>query len=291
MFRKKIRFAPVFFLAAPLFFFTVWIIAPAFYSIYLSFTKVDLISPTKFVGLYNYKVLFSDSIFYRCLINNLKWIIIYLTVPIPIGLALALGLNNIKRVQVLKVVFFLPMAISLIAVNLMWAWMYNPVWGIINVVLRRLGLDFITRAWLGDPSSVLYAVVFASCWNFIPLIVITFSAGLTSIPPELMEAAKIDGASSLQQLRHVTIPLLRSTFVIAIVLTVISSLRAFDIVYSMTGGGPANLSNVLAVYMFHEAFHDLLLGYGSAIAVILTIMSSVFVVIYLNNVLKKEISY
>ncbi len=291
MFRKKVRFAPLFFLAAPLFFFTVWIIAPAFFSIYVSFTKMDIVSPTKFVGLYNYKVLFSDSIFYRCLINNLKWIIIYLTVPISIGLALALGLNNIKRVQVLKVVFYLPMAISLIAVSLIWAWMYNPVWGIINVVLRRLGLDFLTRAWLADPSSVLYAVVFASCWNFIPLIVITFSAGLTSIPPELMEAAKIDGANSLQQLRHVTIPLLRPAFTIAIVLTVITSLRAFDIVYSMTGGGPANFSNVLSVYMFHEAFHDLLLGYGSAIAVILTIISSVFVIIYLNNVLKKEISY
>lgn len=292
MSKKKVKFAPLFFLAAPLFFFTVWVIAPTFCSVYFSFTKMNIISPVKFVGSYNYKVLFSDPIFYCCLTNNVKWAIIYLIVPISVGLALAIGLNiNIKGMQVLRIAFYVSMAISLVAVGMMWAWMYNPKYGIINVGLERLGLDFMTRAWLSDPSVALYAVVFASCWQFIPLMIIIFSAGLTGIPSEFVEAAKIDGANSIQQLRYVTIPLLRPAFIIAVVLTVITSLRTFAIVYTMTGGGPANYTNVLAVFMFHEAFHDLLLGYGSAIAVILTLISSIFVIIYLSNVFKKEVNY
>ena len=124
------------------------------------------------------------------------------------------------------------MAISLIAVGLMWTWMYNPNWGIINSILRGIGLEGLASQWLGDPDLALFSVIAASYWNFIPLIVIILGAGLTQIPTELMDAARIDGSTYLQQVRLIKIPLLRPSFTIVIVITVIFSLRVFDIVFA-----------------------------------------------------------
>jgi multiple sugar transport system permease protein len=276
----------------PLFFFGVWVIGPTFYTIYLSFTDANMISSPHFVGMYNYKVLFSDPIFHRCLVNNVIWMIIYLLIPIPVAFAIALGLEErLKGANVLRVIFYLPMAISLIAVSLIWAWMYNPEWGVINTVLRKIGLESLTRLWLGEPSIALYSVIFASCWNFIPLLIIIFNAGLTNIPREVIEASQIDGTSYFQQVRYVVLPLLRPTFTISMIITVIFSLRTFDVVFAMTGGGPANASNVLANFMFKEAFGNTLLGYGSSIAVILCILTLAFIAVYLRQILGKEAFY
>ncbi|NLY05676.1 carbohydrate ABC transporter permease, partial [Candidatus Sordicultor fermentans] len=206
--------------------------------------------------------------------------------------AIALGLEErLKGANVLRVIFYLPMAISLIAVSLIWAWMYNPEWGVINTVLRKIGLESLTRLWLGEPSIALYSVIFASCWNFIPLLIIIFNAGLTNIPREVIEASQIDGTSYFQQVRYVVLPLLRPTFTISMIITVIFSLRTFDFVFAMTGGGPANASNVLANFMFKEAFGNTLLGYGSSIAVILCILTLAFIAVYLRQILGKEAFY
>ena len=289
---KRINLTPYLFLIPPLFFFGVWVIGPTFYTIYLSFTDANMISSPHFVGMYNYKVLFSDPIFHRCLVNNVIWMIIYLLIPIPVAFAIALGLEErLKGANVLRVIFYLPMAISLIAVSLIWAWMYNPEWGVINTVLRKIGLESLTRLWLGEPSIALYSVIFASCWNFIPLLIIIFNAGLTNIPREVIEASQIDGTSYFQQVRYVVLPLLRPTFTISMIITVIFSLRTFDVVFAMTGGGPANASNVLANFMFKEAFGNTLLGYGSSIAVILCILTLAFIAVYLRQILGKEAFY
>ncbi len=214
------------------------------------------------------------------------------SIPIIVGLCLALALSKVRKgASLLKAGFYLPITISLVAVSLMWAWIYNPQFGLINSVLRKLGLEFMVRTWLGDPSTVLYSVIIAGLWVHLPLITIIFLVGLTNIPPEVIEAAKIDGASSMQLTRYMTIPLLEPAFVIAFCITVVASLRSFDVVYVMTQGGPANSSNVLSIFMFQEAFKDYRYGYGASIAVILTLLTFVFVIVYLSRVIKRQVRY
>ena len=285
---KRARLAPVAFLALPLLIFIIWIIVPTFRTIYLSFTNESLMGTSRFVGLQNYIYLFGDPAFLQAVRNNVIWIFAYIAIPIPIGFLIALGLDDAKPVgcSFLRVLFYVPMAISLIAVGLMWTWMYNPSWGIINTILRGIGLESLARQWLGDQDLVLFSVIVASYWNFIPLIVIILGAGLTQIPNELIDAARIDGTSYMQQVLLIKIPLLRPSFTIATVITVIFSLRVFDIVFATTGGGPVNASEVLGTMMYQEAFRNTLIGYGASIATVQTVLTLVFIILYLRQLVR-----
>ena len=292
---SKIRnkLTPYWFLLPPFILYLIWVVGPAFYSFYLSFTDWNGISPRlNFVGFLNYIKLFHDRVFYISLTNNFKWILIFTTVPVAIGLGLALLLDKpIKGARILKTTFFLPMAISLVAINVMWSWIYNPAFGLLNTTLKIIGLESFTQGWLADPKLVLYCILAAASWNHAAFVLVLFLAGLNNISPEFIEAAKVEGASSWNIIRYVTIPLLKPATVIVIVTTVVTSLRVFDIVNTMTGGGPFNSSNVLANFMFKESFHKYKMGYGSSIAVILFLMSLTFVFVYLRQIMKKEIEY
>jgi len=287
------KLTPYLFLLPPLLLYIIWIIGPTIYSFYLSFTHWNGISlDMDFIGLKNYKKLFADPVFHICLVNNLKWIGIFLTLPVIIGLVLAILLNsNIKRSQIFKTIFYLPMAISLVAINLMWSWIYNPAYGILNVTLRNIGLGFLAQGWLSNPDLVLYSIIVAASWPQTGYILILFTAGLNNIPPNLIDAAKVDGASFWEIFKNIILPLLKPTTVIVIIVTVIGSLRVFDIVYTMTRGGPFNSSNVLANFMYIESFNNYRMGYGAAIAVILFLISFIFIIIYLRRFLKTEIEY
>ncbi len=287
------KLTPYLFLLPPLLLYIIWIIGPTIYSFYLSFTNWNGISlDMDFIGLKNYKKLFVDPVFHICLVNNLKWIGIFLTLPVIIGLVLAIFLNsNIKRSQIFKTIFYLPMAISLVAINLMWSWIYNPAYGILNVTLRNIGLGFLAQGWLSNPDLVLYSIIVAASWPQTGYILILFTAGLNNIPPNLIDAAKVDGASFWEIFKNIILPLLKPTTVIVIIVTVIGSLRVFDIVYTMTRGGPFNSSNVLANFMYIESFSNYRMGYGAAIAVILFLISFMFIIIYLRRFLKTEIEY
>lgn len=291
---SKIRnkLTPYWFLLPPFILYLIWVVGPAFYSFYLSFTDWNGISRLNFVGFSNYIKLFHDRVFYISLINNFKWVLIFTTVPVGIGLGLALLLDKpIKGMRILKTTFFLPMAISLVAINMMWSWIYNPAYGLLNTTLKTIGLGSFTQGWLADPKLVLYCILAAASWNHAAFVLVLFVAGLSSIPPDLIEAAKVEGASPWNIIRYVTIPLLRPATVIVIITTVVTSLRVFDLVYTMTRGGPFHSSNVLANFMFRESFHNYKMGYGSSIAVILFLMSITFIFLYLKQILKKEIEY
>lgn len=292
---SKIRnkLTPYWFLLPPFILYLIWIIGPTFYSFYLSFTNWDGISPQlNFIGFLNYTKLFSDRVFHISLINNLKWLLIFTTAPTIFGLALAIFLDrDIKGARILKTMFYLPMAISLVAINVMWSWIYNPAFGLLNTALKGVGLGFFTQGWLADPKLVLYSILVAACWSHTAYVLVLFMAGLSNIPPDLIEAAKVEGASSWNIIRYIILPLLKPATVIVIIVTVIGGLRVFDIVYTMTKGGPANSSNVLANFMFMESFNNYRMGYGSSIAVILFLISLAFIVIYLRQFMKKEIRY
>lgn len=258
---------------------------------YLSLTNWDGISPQPaFVGLQNYVELFNDRVFFLSLTNNLKWLGIFITVPTTLGLALALVLNtSIRFDKFFKMSFYSPMVLSFTVIALVFAWFYNPAYGLINSLLRELGVG--RRAlpgWLADPNLVLYAIIAAAAWRQVGYVMLLYLARLKSIDQSLLDAARVDGASNWRLFIHVILPLLLPATVIVIVISVIDSLRAFDLVYVMTRGGPANSSNVLANYMYIQAFNNYRMGYGSAIGVILFLISFGFIAIYLNHILRSE---
>ena len=181
-----------------------------------------------------------------------------------------------------------PELLSSIVVGQIWIWIYEPKWGLLNTALADFGADALRTAWLADPDTSLISVIVAWSWQQTGLTMVIFLSGLTIIPNELLEAADIDGASRWQRLRHVVVPMLKPATIVVIALSVINSLKGFDIVYIMTGGGPFHSSDTLAVFMYNESFKKYRMGYGSAIAVILFMITAVIIAVYFRQLRKLD---
>lgn len=283
---------PYLFLLPPLILYLVWVIGPTFYTIYLSFTDWDGVSAVpNWVGLANYRRLFfDDPVFWIALKNNLIWLAIFITVPLLMGLALALILNGeVPGDKVFKMSFYSPMVLSFVVIGLIFAWLYHPRNGLINATLRLLGVGpRDLPGWLADPDLALFCIIAAASWRQVGYVMLLYLAGLKNIDPSLIDAARVDGANNWNLFRYVILPLLLPVTVIVVVISIIDSLRAFDLVYIMTRGGPANASQVLANFMYIEAFHNYRMGYGAAIAVVLFAISLVFILTYLYRMLQEE---
>jgi multiple sugar transport system permease protein len=169
--------------------------------------------------------------------------------------------------------------------------MYHPAHGLINSVLRLVGLDALALGWLSDKKLVMWAIIVVAIWRQVGYVMVLYLAGLQGVDPGLVDASKVDGASGWQTFRHVIFPLLAPVTVIVVVVSIIDSLRAFDLVSVMTRGGPYNSSSVLANFMYIEAFNNYKMGYGATIAVILFLISLVFIFIYLWRILQTEMEY
>ena len=279
------------FLAVPLIFYTIWVIGPTIYTFYLSLTEWDGLTDPNFIGIQNYLDLFNDSLFYTSLVNNFIWLLIFLLVPVVLGLFLAILLSKkIRWAKGFKAAIYSPMILAPVVIGLIWSWIYHPKAGLLNNTLTYVGLNFLTRGWLSNPETALYAVIGAAVWRHTGYVMLLFLAGLTSIPPTLIEAARIDGATAWQRFRYIILPLLKPATVIVLVITMIQSLRAFDFVNIMTRGGPFNSTNVLANYMYTEAFRNYEMGYGAAVAVILFIIMFIFIFFYLRRIREEELS-
>lgn len=295
---RKINWVPYMFLIGPLLIYLVWIIAPMFYTFYLSLTDWDGISPQlTYVGLKNFESLFGSlgktipSAFQYSLVNNLRWLIVFITVPVAIGLGLAVLLNReIRGDRFFKVGIFLPQVLSFAVVALIWAWVYNPRGGLINSFLINIGVDD-PPGWLADKDLAIWAIIVAASWRQIGYIMILYVAGLKNIDPTLMDASTVDGANGWQTFRYVVFPLLAPITTIVVIISVIDSLRAFDLVQIMTRGGPANSTSVLANLMYIQSFNNYKMGEGAATAVILFAISFVFIVFYLWRVMRDELEY
>jgi ABC-type sugar transport system permease subunit len=296
--KHKINWTPYLFIIVPLIVYLIWIIWPMFYTFYLSLTDWDGVSPeVKFIGLRNFSTLFGSlgkrvpSAFEYSLLNNLKWLIAMITVPVIIGLGLAMMLNqNIRGDRFLKMGIFLPQVLSFAVVALIWAWVYNPRAGLINSFLINIGVED-PPGWLADKSLASWAIIAAGVWRQIGYVMILYVAGLNNVDPTLIDASKVDGANSWKRFRHVIFPLLAPVTTIVVVISIIDSLRTFDLVQIMTRGGPANASSVLANLMYIQAFNNYRMGLGAATAVVLFIISFVFIVAYLSRVLRDELEY
>lgn len=266
------------FLAAPLLAYGITVVWPALYSFARGFTDWQAVGGGDFVGLDQFRRMAEDPSFLRALRNTLIWTVAAVVVPTTVGLALALALNRVARfAKLIKSFFFLPLALSLVVVGQVWFWIYRPEDGLLNIALDALGLGSLQHAWLSDPNTALWAVMAAWGWQQVTLAMVIFLAGLTSVSRDLTEAAQVDGAGAWQRLRAVVLPALRPSFVVVISLSLINALKSFDIVYVMTGGGPFRQTETLAVLAYRVSFKTYDFGYGSAVSVVLFVVSIVII--------------
>lgn len=263
------------FILPALIYFTILYFYPAFRTFLISFYKVDPMSGalSKYEGLNFYKTVFNDLLFWRS-IKNVSLLIAF-SVPITIGLGLFVALLldrilNLKLRNTLSLLYFLPLAASLVAAALIWDWLLNPVYGLVNSVLAILRIP--GQKWLTDPSQVIPSLAIISIWQRIGFDAVIFLAGLQAIPHEYLEAAKIDGASSRSIFLHVTLPLLNPQIVMVSVLELIFGFKIFDQVFVATRGGPANTSLVPVLYLYDKAFTWFNFGEASAVGVFLFIV-------------------
>ncbi len=241
-----------------------------------------------FTGLHNYKLVLDDPVFRSSLLHNLIIGVLSLVIQLPISIAIALLLNRKMRgASFLRLAVFAPYVVSQATTAVLWLLLLEPG-GFVDELMKAVGLGGLVQEWLADPTIVLYTMFVVLTWQFIGFGVILLLAGLQGIPPELREAAAIDGASPWQTTRRITLPLLGPTMRIWIFLSMIGSLQVFDLVWIMTLGGPANASSTMVTYLIFYGFHSLEFGYGSAVAVILFIISFVFAYLYQRFALRRD---
>jgi raffinose/stachyose/melibiose transport system permease protein len=241
-----------------------------------------------FTGVHNYKLVLSDPVFRGSLLHNVIIAVLSLLVQLPISIALALLLNRrIRGGTFLRLAVFAPYVLSEATTAVLWLLVLQPG-GFVDQVMRAVGLGALIHPWLADPAIVLYTLFAVVTWKYIGFGIILLLAGLQGIPAELREAAAIDGASAWQTTRRITLPLLGPTIRIWAFLSIIGSLQLFDIVWIMTIGGPANASSTMVTYMIQNGFRSLEFGYGSAVAVILFVVSFVFALLYQRFALRRD---
>jgi len=226
------------------------------------------------VGLENYRTVFSDAQFADAFLHNLIFILFFCILPVLLGLLLASLLTRkaLPGMTFFRTVLFLPQVISMVVVGVIWRWIFNPQFGPLNILLNSVGLSSLTRAWLGDFALALPAVGSIGTWVQYGFCMILFLAGMQHISEEYYEASSLDGANAFQQFVHVTIPGLRAEIGVALVTTIIAALRVFDLVYVTTRGGPGNATLVVGFLIYRSAFQQNRIGYASAIATILMLI-------------------
>ena len=260
------------FLLPALILFCGVLIAPIGASAYYSFFNWNGFTEKAFIGFSNYKELFtSNSIgFLRALRNSLllAFLSVFLQLPLALALALTLG-KKIKGERTFLSVYFMPVLISTVVIGQLWLKIYNPDYGVLNVALRSLGLDNLTRIWLGDKKTALAAVFVPTLWQYVGYHMLLLYAGVKSVPTELREAAMLDGATDGQVNRFVVLPYIKPIIKISVIFAVTGSLKSFDLIYVLTNGGPLHKTEVPSTLMISMLFLRNRYGMGSTIAVLL----------------------
>lgn len=287
--KHQLRIVPWIFLSPALLVFAIYVIAPIFQSMSLSLYDWDGLGQARYIGLDNYRELASDSDFYVALKNNVIWLFGYL-LAVPLGLGIALFLNqNVFGIRAVKSIFFFPFVISQVVIGLVFSWFYDPTNGLLFHVLHFFGFGD-TVAVLSNEDLVTYGIVAAGLYPQIAYCMILYLTGLNNVRTDLIEAARLEGAKGWTMLWRIVLPQLRPATFIALVVTVIGSLRSFDMISIMTSGGPYGSSRVLAYYMYEKALSEYgyRMGYGTAIATILFLIMLVYIVFILSRIYQQE---
>lgn len=262
----------------------VFIVIPVFCSFGLSFCKWDLLNPIQFTGLNNYRVIFSEPLFAKILLNTIVFAIATSVFGVIIPLVLACILNSkIRGAEFYKTAYFLPFITPMIVIGIIWEWIFDPNIGLLANVLH------LHINWLYDTHFAMPALIIVSVWKLIGYNMVIFLSSLSAISSSMFEAAKIDGANTFQTFKNVTVPLLSPTIFFVVIITAISSFQVFDLIYLMTQGGPLDSTNVLVYAIYKNAFEYFNVGKASAIAYVLFVIILVLTLIQWN--LRKKLVY
>lgn len=282
------------FLSPALLFFLVFIIYPVITSLVYSFFNIQIVGTTvkySFVAFNNFIGVFKDSVFWKSATNTLIWGFTSPFLEIPIALLLALYLKKgTKLTKGLRVLWFTPVLLPQVVVGIIWAWIYNSDWGLLNKILSMMHLESFTTAWLGNPKTALLSLILVTTWTWIGFNMIILLASVSSIPGELLEAAKIDGAKGYQVLFKIIIPLIRPVLINLMILCFIGKMKVFDLIWVTTQGGPMWATETVATYTVKRAFYWATFdkGYPSAIATIWFVMILTISVVTTLTLQKKD---
>jgi len=249
-----------------------FLLYPIGYSAWLSLHEWDGYTPRwgPFVGLENYRALAADEVFWRATMNSIVFVVVRTPLEVGLGFLLALLLNRrLVARSLLRTLFFVPVVMSLIVVTIIFQRVYEMNTGLLNTFLRAIGLDAWAHPWLGDPATALPAVIAVSVWKNVGFSLVILLAGLQTLPQDVLEAARVDGANAWQLTLRVVTPLMRPILALTALLSIIGGLKVFDLIFIMTRGGPTYSTEVLATMLYREAFELNHMGVASAIAVIL----------------------
>ena len=266
---RQVRFI-ILGLAPVMAYFFVFSIYPVFSALYISLHRWGLLDLNRpFVGLANYAWAFDDPVFWICIKNTLYYAFYYVLWGTVLGLFLALFVNTLKEpfVTLMRGVIFMPVVTSMVAVSLMFVWLYQPMFGVLNYILGIIGLG--PYQFLNSSSQVMPSIVAMSVWKTVGYTMVLFLAGLTTIPSEYYEAAKVDGASALRTFIHITLPLLKPTTLFVLITGMIGGFQVFTQIYVMTGGGPGTASRTLVMHVYEVGFKFFEMGRASALAFVL----------------------
>ncbi|MBM7603131.1 multiple sugar transport system permease protein [Metabacillus crassostreae] len=287
--KKKLnlsRMVPYLFIAPTTFIIIAFLFYPIGTVFYYSLQNYDLSAPyyNGFIGLENFAKIFTeDKLFIPSLVNTLKWVVSQVGLQLVFGIIVALLLNQkFKFRGFFRAAAFIPWAISGVLAAVMWSLMYNEHMGVINDLLMRVGIINESKAWLADTTTAFGAVIIAELWRGIPFFAITLLAALQSIPEELYEAAKVDGAGRWKSFLHITLPQLKNTIILTTLLRTIWEFNNVDLIFNLTGGGPAHDTTTLTMYIAEQAVHGSNFGYGSALTVISFGILLLFAMFYLK---------
>lgn len=286
--RNQRALMPWLFLMPGILLFAIYVLWPIISSISISLYQWDGLSPATYVGIENYIELMDDEEFYVALWNNVRWLVCFMG-AVPIGLALALFLNQVVfGIRLIKSLFFFPFVISQVVIGLVFTWFYEPNYGIIAPLLNLVGLE--GWAILADEDYATYGIIFAGIYPQIAYCMILYLTGLNNVSADQIEAGRMDGATGLSLFWNIILPQLRPATFIAVVVTIIGSLRSFDMIAIMTQGGPWGSTNVLAYFMFEQALSEYgyRMGYGSAIATILFSIMMIYILFFIYRMYRDE---
>lgn len=282
---KRHNFLAAFLFVMPaLLIYLFYFVYPIPASAYYSFFKWNGIAPhMQFLGFRNWGTLLRDGLFWKSFANNLILVVASLVFQLPMGMALGLLVSStLKGNRIFKLLYFIPMMLSAVAIGITWKFIFEPNYGLLNASLKLVGLGSLARGWLGEPALALGAVIATICWEFIPFYMVIFAAALAGVSRELIEAAYIDGASGASTFFRITLPLLKNTIRAAAILSLTGSLKYFGLIYVMTEGGPDHATELLATYMYKQAFTGFNMGYGSTVAVAMFLISFILTVLVLR---------
>ena len=266
------RITPWLFLAPGLLVFGAAVLLPMVLTIGYSFTEWDGFGPMTFVGLDNYTRAVGDELFRDSFVHVVIYIAATIVLEVGVGLALA-GLITMRRAGMwFRVAIFVPVMLPLVVVAVLWSFVYNPDFGLINGALEAIGLEDFQRIWLGDPATALLAISVVSGWVFAGFYMVIFYAAFRQIPMEILEAAKLDGASEWAMFRRIKVPMIRGAIGVAILLCVTGGFQGFDLFFVLTNGGPYGSTEIPTTLLVKTVFQKADVGYGSAMAVLLTVV-------------------